>query len=353
MRLKHIYIILVGLLFYACDGQTKKNICTSDIAIKKISQLPEIVKQGKYIDSLTNHKHGVSFMVEDDLVGKKKYFRIKTGYNGNLRWETSYIFYADKENCSIYYFDTVSEKLLTIEQWRYSFNKQQNKMTTIEFNNLFTDGTVIEFTPNDLGKNTPEIKEFKEKLSLFESQHPLPDDFDSQNLKTLINNETFVNNERFVNSSWLEYFISKYKIDFNLLYDLMDLAIEQEDYNAVKIIIDKGSIVSRKEIDSAELSLNYYESLKGKIDVEEFYDPKFSQISKIVPYIRNSFSKNHIQDPDGYTNLRKEKNTSSEILQKIKSGDHIEVLDNSGDWFLIKTKEGKQGYVHKSRIKSN
>ena len=133
----------------------------------------------------------------------------------------------------------------------------------------------------------------------------------------------------------------------------MDLAIEQEDYNAVKIIIDKGFIVSRKEIDSAELSLNYYESLKGKIDVEEFYDPKFSQISKIVPYIRNSFSKNHIQDPDGYTNLRKEKNTSSEILQKIKSGDHIEVLDNSGDWFLIKTKEGKQGYVHKSRIKSN
>ena len=87
MRLKHIYIILVGLLFYACDGQTKKNICTSDIAIKKISQLPEIVKQGKYIDSLTNHKHGVSFMVEDDLVGKKKYFRIKSYCN---RFKTEY-----------------------------------------------------------------------------------------------------------------------------------------------------------------------------------------------------------------------------------------------------------------------
>lgn len=59
-----------------------------------------------------------------------------------------------------------------------------------------------------------------------------------------------------------------------------------------------------------------------------------------------------INDPDGYTNLRKEKNTQSEILQKIKSGERIEVLDNSGNWFLIKTKEGKQGYVHKSRIKS-
>lgn len=58
-----------------------------------------------------------------------------------------------------------------------------------------------------------------------------------------------------------------------------------------------------------------------------------------------------IRDPDGYTNLRKDKNTSSDILQKVKSGEHIEVLDNTGDWFLVKTKEGKEGYIHKSRIK--
>lgn len=60
-----------------------------------------------------------------------------------------------------------------------------------------------------------------------------------------------------------------------------------------------------------------------------------------------------IYDPDGFTNLRKEKNSSSEILQKIKTGSEIEVLDNSSDWWLIQTKEGKEGYVHKSRIKSN
>ncbi|KMQ67952.1 hypothetical protein ACM39_11505 [Chryseobacterium sp. FH2] len=59
-----------------------------------------------------------------------------------------------------------------------------------------------------------------------------------------------------------------------------------------------------------------------------------------------------IQDADGYTNLRKEKNAQSGILQKIKSGEQIEVLDNTGDWWQIKTKEGKTGYVHKSRVKS-
>ncbi|REC63980.1 SH3 domain-containing protein [Chryseobacterium pennae] len=58
-----------------------------------------------------------------------------------------------------------------------------------------------------------------------------------------------------------------------------------------------------------------------------------------------------IIDLDGYTNLRKDKNTSSEILQKIKSGEHIEVLDNARDWFLVKTKEEKEGYIHKSRLK--
>ncbi|MBP2615887.1 SH3 domain-containing protein [Chryseobacterium jejuense] len=59
-----------------------------------------------------------------------------------------------------------------------------------------------------------------------------------------------------------------------------------------------------------------------------------------------------IIDPDGFTNLRKDKNTSSQIIQKIKTGEKIEVLDQSGDWWLVVSKEGKKGYVHKSRIQS-
>jgi uncharacterized protein YgiM (DUF1202 family) len=58
----------------------------------------------------------------------------------------------------------------------------------------------------------------------------------------------------------------------------------------------------------------------------------------------------YIQDSDGYTNLRKDKNASSQILQKINTGEQIEVLDQSGDWWLVVSKEGKKGYVHKSRI---
>ncbi|REC60662.1 hypothetical protein DRF65_19660 [Chryseobacterium pennae] len=59
-----------------------------------------------------------------------------------------------------------------------------------------------------------------------------------------------------------------------------------------------------------------------------------------------------IQDPDGYTNLRKDKSITSQVLQKIKSGEQIEVTDQNGDWWFVTSQEGKKGYVHKSRIQS-
>lgn len=68
--------------------------------------------------------------------------------------------------------------------------------------------------------------------------------------------------------------------------------------------------------------------------------------------LKRCFEVNVINDPDGYTNLRKHQNTSSEILQRIISGSEIEVLDNSGNWWLVETGEGKRGYVHKTRIKA-
>ena len=58
-----------------------------------------------------------------------------------------------------------------------------------------------------------------------------------------------------------------------------------------------------------------------------------------------------IYDKDGYTNLRDGKGTKSSIILKIKSGDEINLLDVSDpNWYLIQTKSGKKGYIHKSRI---
>ncbi|WP_395076284.1 SH3 domain-containing protein [Flavobacterium sp.] len=57
-----------------------------------------------------------------------------------------------------------------------------------------------------------------------------------------------------------------------------------------------------------------------------------------------------INDSDGYTNLRKQKDTISTILQKVNSGSEVTVLDDTDTWWEIETAEGNIGYVHKSKI---
>lgn len=352
MRLLTLLFLFL-FFFNGCQGQKCSN---KDEAIEIISSLPEVIKQEKIIDSVTNHKHGVSYIVEDEGINKKEYLRIKTGYNGEFRWETYYIFYIDKKTCSLYYYDTINGNLLTIEQWRNKSNKQKmNNMEVIEFNDLFNEGKIIKFTPKDLNNNTPEIQEFKEELELYEKHHPNIEDFDSDDLIVLINNETFFDLQHYVDSSWLQYFITKYKVDVTKLSNLMSEAIKKEDYNAVKILIEKGYVVSNIELNIVKETI---EDKKFNIEENqkegyESYLVENSKIDDILKIIKSKYLTNHIEDFDGYTNLRKEKNAQSDILQKIKSEEHIEVLDNTGDWFKVKTKEGKTGYVHKSRIKSS
>jgi uncharacterized protein YgiM (DUF1202 family) len=58
-----------------------------------------------------------------------------------------------------------------------------------------------------------------------------------------------------------------------------------------------------------------------------------------------------INDPDGYTNVRREKSAASDIVTKVKEGEKFYTYKQSGDWWQIKTRDGKVGYMHVSRIK--
>lgn len=101
-----------------------------------------------------------------------------------------------------------------------------------------------------------------------------------------------------------------------------------------------------------ESYLNKNAQYRSSLEKNNFYD-----LPVLKEYIKYIYSKENetvfiIQDADGYTNLRKDKNSSSPILHKINSGEHIEVENQNGDWWLVISKEGKKGYVHKSRIKT-
>jgi len=150
---------------------------------------------------------------------------------------------------------------------------------------------------------------------------------------------------------------------FTIITSFPDRGYYEKEYNLVmqnNTWILKN-IIYKTMSDVSEDAVKYICDVSQNIDItksgwtekinpipDENIKDKKCKIEKTI-----SIKKYYINDPDGYSNLREEKSSSSEVLQKIKSGEHIEVIDNSDDWFLVKTKEGKTGYIHKSRVKSN
>jgi hypothetical protein len=58
-----------------------------------------------------------------------------------------------------------------------------------------------------------------------------------------------------------------------------------------------------------------------------------------------------IDDPDGYTNVRRQRSASSEIVAKLTAGERFYTYKQPGNWWQVKTAGGAVGYVHVSRIK--
>jgi len=72
--------------------------------------------------------------------------------------------------------------------------------------------------------------------------------------------------------------------------------------------------------------------------------------SEMEDIYRGSFIWGVINDPDGYTNVREEKSSKSEIVFKVYEGDKFEIIDDSDDnWWMIEY-NGEQGYIYRDRI---
>ena len=97
------------------------------------------------------------------------------------------------------------------------------------------------------------------------------------------------------------------------------------------------------------------EKLLERLKKENFYGYPFlndATQAYLTQSIENDLDYGIIQDKDGYTNLRKEKNTTSEIIQKINTGEKVEILESrDANWYYVKTKNGNEGYVNRSRLK--
>jgi hypothetical protein len=57
-----------------------------------------------------------------------------------------------------------------------------------------------------------------------------------------------------------------------------------------------------------------------------------------------------INDPDGYVNIRSEKNPNSPVIGRVNEGSVFYTHRQQGQWWRIKTADGIVGFMHASRI---
>lgn len=84
-----------------------------DPIMDTLLKLPFIIKSNRYIDSISNHQQGITF-ISDTAEGM---ITVKAGYNGAERFETYYHFSVDPTTLEIKILDIISGDYISLEEY--------------------------------------------------------------------------------------------------------------------------------------------------------------------------------------------------------------------------------------------
>ena len=79
-------------------------------------KLPFVKKANAYIDSFSNHQHGIAFMMDSLGKGEKDIY-VQAGYNGEMRFETYYQFYVDPVTLEIKVYDVAEDIKIPLKEY--------------------------------------------------------------------------------------------------------------------------------------------------------------------------------------------------------------------------------------------
>ena len=135
--------------------------------------------------------------------------------------------------------------------------------------------------------------------------------------------------------------------------------------NSYRVIVDERNnkaILSKKNLDLIDkeiwlkIRLNnqqegyvYQRFLTSEIsDDEDYSDDEEMSVTEYKSYIK-------INDPDGYTNVRSGKSSSTEIIHQIYDENKLfKLIDDSGNWWKIKLDSEEDeittGFIHNSKV---
>ena len=236
-----------------------------------------------------------------------------------------------------------------------------SRPAAVAFADLFPEGAVIAFTPSEILLPDADAgrQVFRRKLAAYEAQHPTAACFDPQHLLRLVNHDVFANDEGHISSSWLAYFIQHYNLPVRDQTAVFEQAIVQEDAGAVAVLLARGYLVSARQLrlaaaiqaasDAARERNQHHQGLDEQGDPTFYVDDK-STIRAIVRQLTARYGRATVTDADGYVNVRQAPGTAAAVVGRAATGDKIAVLDNTGQWWRIETRNGTQGFVFSDRV---
>ena len=95
---------------------TFKDTVLEDKIKAALLKLSFVKKSDKYIDSISNHKHGIAFML-DEPAEQETDIPVQAGYNSKERFETYYRFFVNPKTLEIKVYDVVEDKKLTLKEY--------------------------------------------------------------------------------------------------------------------------------------------------------------------------------------------------------------------------------------------
>lgn len=97
-----------------------------------------------------------------------------------------------------------------------------------------------------------------------------------------------------------------------------------------------------KSTDFAGFDTNFLKKLEEQKKKNDIIDSNQGEPDEIIGII---------SDPDGYTNMRESKNSSSAIIERVLENEKFLIISQEGDWWHVNVlATGNQGYIHRSRI---
>lgn len=96
-------------------GKPNTTSITEDQLLDSLRRISFVKESERYLDSLTNHKRGMAFIV--DTVSNNE-VTVRAGYNGNpTHFETYYIFTVNPQTFDIKVLETASGNQLTVSEY--------------------------------------------------------------------------------------------------------------------------------------------------------------------------------------------------------------------------------------------